>query len=68
MSKAFQMPGSLFRDVAQACVPPMRRSLAELGMSENDVSPSVAMTAEIEIDGKVSGVRVECTLAPERED
>lgn len=65
MDNDTKFPTGLFKQVADTCVPPMRRMLAEMELSEDDVSPTMALTADIEIEGKVSRVRVECTLSPE---
>jgi len=63
-----QIPQVLFRQLAEATVPTMRRMLSDMGMTEADISPTVALVANVEIDGVTSRVRVSVTLAPDEDE
>lgn len=67
MSK-HQIDTPVFEHVARNVVPRLRRSLAEMGLKEGDVSPSLTITATVDVDGKPARVRLEVTLDPEEDE
>jgi len=56
----------LFEEIAKATVPTLRSTKAFVG-AEFVRSVSLGVTADIEVDGETSRLRVECTLDPETE-
>lgn len=60
-----QITDSLFKQVANEIVPKLRAVVAELGLPEGSFSPSIAMTADVKVDGIFSRVRVKVTLDPD---
>lgn len=65
ISDSAQIPDALFKQVANECVPRLRRVLADLGFDPGEVSPSLGMTATIDVDGVPARVRVEVILDPD---
>lgn len=63
-----ELPNSLFVQVAREVVPHLRRAMTELGMPPECASPTMSMTATIEVEGQPARVRVEVTLDPDEED
>lgn len=61
------IPTSLFKTIADEIVPRLRATLDEMGFAPGDVSPSIAMTATVDVDGLPARVRVDVTLDPDEE-
>lgn len=56
---------SLFKQVADEIVPKLRAAVEEIGLPLGTVSSSLAMTADVKVDGVFSRVRVQVTLDPD---
>lgn len=61
------IPKSLFKTIADEIVPRLRAAIDEMGLAPGDVSPSIAMTATVDVDGLPARVRVDVTLDPDEE-
>lgn len=64
---ASEIPNDLFIALARAVVPDMRRSVEDAGLSTDFISPSVAMTGTLMINGREERVKISVTLAPSEE-
>lgn len=63
-----KISNSLFAQVANECVPKLRNALSAMGLTEEQVSPSLGMTASIDVDGKEARVRLDVTLNPDEDE
>jgi hypothetical protein len=63
-----KIDATLFAKVAREIVPGLRRATEEMGFELGQVSPSVSMTATIDVDGTPARVRLQVTLDPDEDE